>query len=279
PNLAAQWHPTKNGDSTPDKIAPKSNKRVWWLCKKGHEWLTSPANRSRGTGCPECSISRGAEATRLKKLKASGSLQQIDPQLAKEWHSKNGHLTADKVSPYSNKKVWWLCPKGHEWVASVADRSTNGACPFCNKKRPSIDYCLETMRPELAKEWHPNKNGILTPSQITVASNKKVWWKCSNGHEWLSSVANRSKGRGCPQCSKRVASSDYSLAKGNEKLAKEWHSSQNSPLTPKDVTPFSHRKVWWTCPKGHDYVASIAKRSIGRGCPYCAGKKAWIKLE
>ena len=37
---------------------------------------------------------------------------------------------------------------------------------------------------ELAKEWHPTKNGSLTPADLTLGSNKRVWWICSKGHEW-----------------------------------------------------------------------------------------------
>ena len=37
--------------------------------------------------------------------------------------------------------------------------------------------------PELSKEWHPTKNGDLTPYDVTVGSHKKVWWICSKGHK------------------------------------------------------------------------------------------------
>ena len=72
PNLAKQWHPTKNGSLTPRDVAPNSNKRVWWICEKGHEWVALVLNRNRGTGCPYCApqkiIDTWAER-RLKKLR------------------------------------------------------------------------------------------------------------------------------------------------------------------------------------------------------------------
>ena len=34
-------------------------------------------------------------------------------------------------------------------------------------------------------------------------SHKKVWWQCSEGHEWQAFVFNRTKGWGCPQCALR----------------------------------------------------------------------------
>ena len=55
PDLAAQWHPTKNTSLTPDKVLPGSHRMVWWVCGKGHEWQAAPAARtSGGNGCPVC---------------------------------------------------------------------------------------------------------------------------------------------------------------------------------------------------------------------------------
>ena len=54
PDLSAEWHPTRNGSVKPKDILPYSNKKVWWKCKKDHEWQAAPYNRSRGRGCAEC---------------------------------------------------------------------------------------------------------------------------------------------------------------------------------------------------------------------------------
>ncbi|UQT48904.1 zinc-ribbon domain-containing protein [Flavonifractor plautii] len=49
------------------------------------------------------------------------------PQLAAQWHpDKNGALRPENVSPNSNRKVWWLCPLGHAWKATVTSRSREG---------------------------------------------------------------------------------------------------------------------------------------------------------
>jgi hypothetical protein len=67
---------------------------------------------------------------------------------------------------------------------------------------PSQDNCLENRNPNLTKEWHPVRNGKLTPKDITPGSNKKVWWRCKKRHEWKASVGNRNRGRGCPYCAR-----------------------------------------------------------------------------
>lgn len=57
-----------------------------------------------------------------------------------------------------------------------------------------------TDNPNLIAEWNYAKNGDLTPSDVMSNSGKKVWWKCSKGHEWQATIINRNKGRGCPEC-------------------------------------------------------------------------------
>ncbi len=56
PDIAAQWHPTRNGDLRPDQMSAGTNAKVWWRCEEGHEWETRVSNRtSGGDGCPVCS--------------------------------------------------------------------------------------------------------------------------------------------------------------------------------------------------------------------------------
>ena len=61
---------------------------------------------------------------------------------------------------------------------------------------------LAETHPEIAKQWHPTKNGDLSPCQFTHGTHKKVWWKCDKGddHEWMTPIAYRSNGSGCPFC-------------------------------------------------------------------------------
>ncbi|MDH3559240.1 MAG: zinc-ribbon domain-containing protein [Deltaproteobacteria bacterium] len=72
-----------------------------------------------------------------------------------EWHAtKNAPLTPSDVTPGSNKKVWWACPKGHEWQAKVNDRNyRRTGCPYCSGRRVCIDNSLQTVNPTLAREW------------------------------------------------------------------------------------------------------------------------------
>lgn len=264
PKLMAEWNYEKNMGIDPSKITLGSGKKVWWICSKGHEWQAMINNRSKGNGCPYCS----------GKIAMAGinDLKTINPMLAKEWnYIRNGDLKPENFTANSGIKVWWKCSKGHEWQAVIAGRNNGVGCPYCANKLIIKGYNdLATVNPALAKEWNYEKNAKLRPEKISVGSSKKVWWKCEKGHEWQASIANRSYGNNCPYCANKKAFQGYNdLATVNPILANEWHYEKNTSLTPFDVLPSSHYKVWWKCNKGHEWQAVIASRNAGVGCPIC----------
>lgn len=196
PALAKEWNYEKNNGLSPTEVTPNSNKKAWWRCSQGHEWVVTINNRTNGNGCPYCS---GRYI-----VKGENDLQTVNPTLAKEWnYEKNNGLTPTDVTANSNKKVWWKCSQGHEWQATIANRNYGTGCPYCSGRyaiKGKND--LQTVNPTLAKEWNYEKNNGLSPSEVTPNSNKKVWWRCSQGHEWQAIIQDRNKGRGCPQCAK-----------------------------------------------------------------------------
>ena len=121
---------------TPIDITPGSGEKVWWQCKKGHEWEAVIGSRNKGAGCPYCSG---------KKANLETCLATIKPNVAKQWHSsKNESLTPYDVLPGSNKKAWWQCEKGHEWEAVIGSRNSGTGCPYCSgqKTNKENDYFL-----------------------------------------------------------------------------------------------------------------------------------------
>ncbi len=268
PEIANEWNYEKNGSLRPEYIASNSNKKVWWKCNKGHEWQTSINQRNNGTGCPYCS---GRYV-----IKGYNDLQTVNPILAKEWYyEKNNELTPMDVMPNSNKKVWWKCGNGHEWQATPNHRSSGTGCPYCSSKKVSSGFNdLLTVNPTLVEEWDYEKNGALKPEHFTANSEQKIWWKCSKGHEWQATIANRNNGRGCPYCvGKKIIYGHNDLQTTNPILANEWNYNKNNGLTPRDVTSNSNKKVWWKCSNDHEWQATINHRNAGIGCPYCSGQK------
>ena len=393
PTLAEEWNYEKNNTLSPECFSANSKEKVWWRCTNGHEWQATIANRNYGNGCPYCS---GRFA-----IKGNNDLQTINPSLAEEWnYEKNNGLTPADVLPYSNKKVWWKCNKGHEWQAPICNRNSGRACPICTSERntsfpeytilyylkkygldaihsykgngyeldiyipakkiaieydgyywhknktkkdleknkkcqkdgiklyrireelpllndSSINYIvqknqknlseilkkifgeliisnvdidierdsldIENLRqyiekensllisnPEIAKEWHYEKNGNLKPEYFSSNSGKKVWWICQKGHEWQATIDNRNNKRGCPYCSgKKVLKGYNDLQTINPTLAEEWNYEKNNDLSPEHFTVNSHEKVWWKCQRGHEWQTRISHRNAGSGCPIC----------
>ena len=178
----------------------------------------------------------------------------------------------------SHKKVWWRCTNGHEWQAAPKTRVRMGAgCPICANDVAQAGYNdLTTLFPAVAAEWHPTKNGNLTPSQVVSGSHQTLWWRRSLGHEWRAEIVDRTRGsNGCPYCgNKKVLAGFNDLASIEPEIAAEWHPTLNGALTPEMVTAGSNRKVWWICPDGHVWRTAISNRTNAKkrtGCPVCAG--------
>ena len=220
PNLAREWHPTKNGSLTPAEVLPGSHLHVWWRCANGHEWMAQIKSRVSGCGCPLCA----------HKTVQPGKtdLATVNPMVAAQWHpTKNGALTPRDVLPGTSRRVWWLCEKGHSWQATVSSRALGGSeCPYCTgRKVQPGENDLATAFPEIAAQWHPTKNGSLTPQQVTPNSNRKVWWICPLGHEYQSWIPGRTRqGSGCPYCAgTKVLPGFNDLATRGPQIAAQWH--------------------------------------------------------
>ena len=266
--LMAEWNWERNTDLDPSKLTLGSGRKAWWRCSKGHEWQATIDSRNHGDGCPYCS--------RRNTIVGETDLQTVNPSLANEWnYEKNNELMPVDVMPNSGKKVWWRCQKGHEWQAVISSRNSGNGCPYCaGQKVIKGENDLQTVNPSLASEWNYEKNDGLTPMDVMSNSNKKVWWVCTKGHEWQTSINNRTNGNGCPYCAgKKAIKGKNDLQTVNSSLASEWNYEKNDGLTPKDVMPNSHNNVWWKCQKGHEWQATIDSRNDGRGCPVCSSER------
>lgn len=270
PELVEQWHREKNGNLTPEMVSPGSERRVWWRCGQGHEWESLVFARARqGRGCPYCAGQR--------VIPGQTDLAARYPEVARRWHpEKNGTLTPEQVMPGSHKSYWWRCERGHEWQAVPFAMVGGSGCPYCAGKRAIPGQTdLATTHPELAAQWHPERNGGKGPGTVSAGSVKRVWWRCERGHDYQAPVFSRASGTGCPYCAgKKVWPGFNDLATVYPALAREWHGSLNGTLGPEQVTRGSHRKVWWQCPEGHVWKTVVYARAKpnGTGCPVCAGK-------
>ena len=143
-------------------------------------------------------------------------------------------------------------------------------CPYCSGRLATIQNNLSTKKFDLIDEWHPLKNKRLTPEKVTPFSHKKVWWKCSKGHEWQTTIANRVKAKGCPYCT------------GHKKLdinqMKEIAKSRGGLCLSKTYIN-ARSKLLWECAEGHQWEAVPDSLKRGSWCPICGAKKAWAKRK
>lgn len=129
PELYAQWDFDKNIGINVENIAPSKHFLVWWKCEKGHSWQEYLNSRVYGSKrCPLC--------TRRLPHDNTKTLLEDSPDIALDWdYSKNKDYTPDTVASKSGYMAHWRCKKcGHEWKASIINRTTGGTkCPNCRK--------------------------------------------------------------------------------------------------------------------------------------------------
>lgn len=274
PDLAAQWHPTKNGTLLPSEVTYGSTRKVWWL-DHGHEWQATPNNRSNGWKCGVC---RGFQV-----MVGVNDLATTNPELARQWHPTNNHpLLPTEVTCRSGRKVWWL-HHGHQWEATIKSRDNGQGCAVCVGRQIMVGVNdLSSVNTGLAAQWHPTKNGSLTPHDVTAQCSRQAWWVDTHGHEWRSTINNRATGLGCPFCSNRQLLDGFNdLATTHPDVASRWHPTKNGDLTPRDVGAGSSRKVWWQ-DHGHDWQAPPKHGRDGQanhGCGVCRGLQVMVGVN
>ena len=135
PQLIDQWDIDKNLPLTAWDITAYDNRDYYWICKNGHSFSASPANRTKGTRCPYCT----------GKLPVVGvnDFETICPEVAKEWHpTRNEQNLPKHYLANSHKEVWWRCQEGHEWRATVESRTRGAQCKVCSKHRIKRNYLI-----------------------------------------------------------------------------------------------------------------------------------------
>ena len=250
----------------PNEFKARSNKKVGWICASGHKYSAVISNRTRGNGCPYC----------CGRIAISGvnDLAAVNPILATE---ANG-WDPSKYLPHSNLKLQWKCRVGHEYSATINNRSNGKGCPYCSGQKVLVGFNdLATTHPELATEcsgWNPRT--------LTRGSTKKLQWRCSQEHVWNATILNRTIGeKGCPYCKNRKLLCGFNdLATKFPEVAAEAHG-----WDPTTVLFGSNKNLQWRCNQGHIWATKVSHRTgVDSGCPACAERgfnpsaDAWFYL-
>lgn len=266
PEVARWWDEDLN-EARPSEVMPSSHVKFWWKCPEKHSFDLPASKMTSRFSCPVCSGKR--------IIPGLNDLRTLHPELVAQWSAKNS-FGPDEVGEGSSKKVLWVCKEEHEFAQLVHNRTALGQnCPYCAGQKPIVgENDLETLAPELLKEWHHTKNLPHRPVEYMPGSHFKAWWVCRRDHEWKSAIYNRAIGLyGCPYCSGRlVIPGQTDLQSRHPDLVAEWDFERNNKH-PSEVSPSGKYKAWWICPLGHSYSAQTYSRISGSGCPTCSNRK------
>lgn len=267
PDIAIQWHPTKN-DLKPSEVTQGSGKKVWWVCELGHEWPAIISERtSRGFGCGVCSgqyVQQGVN-----------DLATVNPVLAEHWSLTRNDKKPTEVTASSKYRAWWTGDCGHEWQSDVGSRNRRkDGCPFCTGRKVLSGFNdLATLSPAALDKWDYARNEV-EPDKVSPGSHKKVYWTDKCGHSWYAGIRNvAQKGFGCAVCAgKHGGFDENTLAKAEPFIASQWHPENDR--TAEEVTRVSAYRAQWICEKGHEFVVRVCDRvNYQTGCPRCSSSQ------
>jgi very-short-patch-repair endonuclease len=192
-------HLSKKSNTIVTKICDECGKK---LRQRYNAIIVSRENNGNGLDyCKVCGHKIGINNL-LRNIPFERSVAHIAPHLISEWNYEKNEEIPKEIYAGSHKKIWWTCPNCNSSYEMTAYWRTNGGnCTYCSGQKVNHTNSLATARPELVKEWHPTKNGELTPHDVTPFTTKKAWWICLNcSHEYHASISHRSHGTSCPRC-------------------------------------------------------------------------------
>lgn len=194
PELAKEWHPTKNGNITPDLIIAETHDKYYWLCPEGHTYKASPKNRIRmNSGCPYCAGQ--------KILKGFNDLETTHPEIALDFDNTKNDRKSFEVGKGCSDYFWFKCHKcGYEFYYQLSTYvARGGKCPVCTEGKTKFQKVLKWETKEIfdtlplaAKSIEPDAD-----EKRTVTIYKNIFNSCSGksatayGFHWFYVSVNK----------------------------------------------------------------------------------------
>lgn len=212
-----------------------------------------------------------------------------DMSILEAWdYEQNENIDIEKVGYKSSKIAMWICPKGHHYPAMISKKVIGHHCIYCTNRALLKGYNdLQTMYPQIAKEWDNDKNDK-KPSEVKSCENYIAYWTCQDcGYSWKTNVKNRTYNKtGCPKCMKEKSienrrhiqvSKTGGLKLNYPHLLEDWDYELNKGINPLNVNLRDKRKFWWKCrEEKHSYKATITHRIYNEECIYCSNRKLLV---
>lgn len=263
PVLAQEW--SSSNTLCPNQVTPKSNKKVYWTCRLGHEdYLMSIKQRSNGQGCPTCAVQSHTSF----------------PEQAIYFYVKQAFTDALNRYKYDKYEIDIFIPSKNIGI------EYNGS--FYHKKKGSTD---------VQKKTYLTSHGItlLTVKEYQTIDDQfgadyYIDDRVPLNHLSLL-IINILSDIGCQNiidvnCSRDslLIREQYitsinmnSIAQADPRFIQEWDYEKNGKILPEFVSRGSNQKCYWKCPScGYSYLSSPKSRIRGRGCPVCCNTGSQI---
>ena len=240
----------------------------------GYLWHSGKEKEKKDAEKTKKLISEGITLIRLIETKDKTSIGEFNGQYIIEFIAMNGK--------YVTTEFEWALTELYKIINFITNRKI---IPDIDMKKDELSiraYYMNVLKensvasvfPELIEEWDVDKNEGITPDIYSAGNNKKVWWKCENGHSWKASINTRGVRKlGCPYCAgQRVIAGENDFEswcqKNNVKLLEEWDYEKNV-VKPNEIPRTYKEKMHWKCLRGHEWEATVYNRVNGTGCPIC----------
>jgi hypothetical protein len=187
PELATQWHPTKNDSTTLVETHKHTSDKIVWLCEKDdHEWEARLFSRTAGAGCPACSATAASNRSPKNPFNDTVLIAEWSPSNSKQPH---------QISEKSDYVAEWICSTcNHAWVARVGDRVTKSyGCPQCAKKISRMEQELQTWASNTGLQLELNTRKVVSPQELDIYFPDKKIAVEFNGVYWHSEQFGKTK--------------------------------------------------------------------------------------
>lgn len=266
PELSSEWNYKRNGDLTPYDVGTYSERKVWWICRNGHEWKQTVSNRFQGRGCAKCSA----------ELKSSFPEQAI-------FYYLNKYLNVDNRTKINNWEADIFLPDYN--IAIEYDGIVYHSKDFIKERELRKNKAFEEKHIDLIRVKESQaKEGIENNIVYFKIDTKYTRFKCAL--LLLFELLEQKTGIAFNETFDiekdrlEIINQYYKIEKKNnfaEKfpaLIKYWNHERNLNLKPENFKAKSNEIVWWKCPicKG-EWQESIINVSNGNRCPYCSGHR------
>lgn len=278
PGLCSQWDMEKN-KKRPSEVASNTHDKYWWKCEFGHSWEESPNRRiqkykkNHFVGCPECT-----KALRISfpEKCVFYYVSQVFNDAVENYLISNTRQEFDIYIPSKRIAIEYDGAAYHSKTRIANDEKKNLWCKDHDIKMIRVrESSCPTLRDDNQKTIIIDKDP--TNKQLDISIKELLGFLTEFLKESL--VVSISTERDADQIRKmmKMYLVNNSIKKTRPDILAEWDYEKNNQygFYPEGLTSGSSSvKVWWKCSYNHSYRKSPNEKiRLGKGCPYCAGKK------